>query len=97
MCPFLRIARDHRKNESSTIDRRDETKQNHAYLVEKNRLLRDRINDLEATVEKKEERITELEEEIEQLKVDLAAVTGKQARELVNELLQQRKAIIIRR
>ncbi|WP_254533477.1 hypothetical protein [Natrinema gelatinilyticum] len=53
-------------------DRRDETKQNHAYLVEKNRLLRDRINDLEATVEQKEDRITELEEEIEQPKVDLA-------------------------
>ncbi|WP_254525987.1 hypothetical protein [Natrinema caseinilyticum] len=59
------------QNESSTTDGRDETKQNHAYLVEKNRLLKDRINDLEATVERKTERITELEEEIERLKVEL--------------------------
>ncbi|WP_254533436.1 hypothetical protein [Natrinema gelatinilyticum] len=60
------------KNESSTTDRRDETNQNHAYLVEKNRLLTDRIDDLEATVERKNERITELEKEIKRFKVELA-------------------------
>ncbi|SFL46312.1 hypothetical protein SAMN04487950_3873 [Halogranum rubrum] len=38
-----------------------------AYLVEKNRLLRERVNTLEATLDKRDERIEELEAEVERL------------------------------
>ena len=41
----------HRKGGSSTAGDRDNPAQNHAYLVEKNRLLSDRVDDLEAALE----------------------------------------------
>ncbi|WP_222914074.1 hypothetical protein [Natrinema sp. SYSU A 869] len=50
-----------RQSESSIAGSRDEPVQNHAYLVEKNRLLTDRVDDLEVTLEEKDERIADLE------------------------------------
>ncbi|WP_049891202.1 phage NrS-1 polymerase family protein [Natrinema versiforme] len=61
-----------RQSESSTAGSRDEPARNHAYLVEKNRLLTDRINDLEATLEEKDERIADLEATNETLREALS-------------------------
>jgi len=63
-----------RTSESSTTASRDESGQNRnrAYLVEKNRLLTDRVDELEATLEQKTERIEQLEATIEDLKTELA-------------------------
>ncbi|WP_226483283.1 hypothetical protein [Natrinema amylolyticum] len=60
-----------RQSESSTAGSRDEPAQNHAYLVEKNRLLTDRVDELEATLEEKDERIADLEEATEALREQL--------------------------
>ncbi|TMT81803.1 hypothetical protein E2L06_18045 [Haloterrigena sp. H1] len=53
----------HRTSEPSTTASRDKSERtpNRAYLVEKNRLLTDRVDELEATLEQKTERINELE------------------------------------
>jgi len=51
---------------------RDDSDRSHAYLTEKNRLLTDRVDELEATLERKNERIDTLEAEIERLTEDLA-------------------------
>ncbi|QFU84771.1 phage NrS-1 polymerase family protein [Natronorubrum aibiense] len=63
-----------RTSEPSTTASRDESKrtQNRAYLVEKNRLLTDRIDELETTLEQKTERINRLEATIEDLETELA-------------------------
>jgi len=62
-----------RTSESSTTASRDQSErtQNRAYLVEKNRLLTDRVDELEATLEQKTERIEQLEATIEDLKTEL--------------------------
>ncbi|SFL66954.1 hypothetical protein SAMN04487950_4544 [Halogranum rubrum] len=49
-----------------------------AYLVEKNRLLRERVNTLEATLEERDERIDELETEVARL-TDADAVQPRQS------------------
>ncbi|WP_049890855.1 phage NrS-1 polymerase family protein [Natrinema versiforme] len=61
-----------RESESSTTSSRDEPAQNHAYLVEKNRLLTDRVDELEATLEEKDDRINELEATNETLREHLS-------------------------
>ncbi|MDF9748472.1 MULTISPECIES: hypothetical protein [Natrinema] len=63
-----------RTSKSSTTASRDELEQNQnrAYLVEKNRLLTVRVDELEATLEQKDERIDRLEATIEDLKTELA-------------------------
>ncbi|WP_226043281.1 hypothetical protein [Natrinema sp. DC36] len=63
-----------RTSESSTSASRDDSEQNrnHAYLVEKNRLLTDRVDELEATLEQKTERIDRLETTIEDLRTELS-------------------------
>ena len=61
-----------KESESSTTDNRDEPAQNHAYLVEKNRLLSDRVDDLEATLEEKDDHIAELETTNEALREQLS-------------------------
>lgn len=61
-----------KESKSSTGENRDEPAQNHAYLVEKNRLLSDRVDDLEATLEEKDERIAELEATNEALRETLS-------------------------
>jgi primase-polymerase (primpol)-like protein len=50
----------------------DDIDRDQAYLVEKNRLLADRVDALEATLEQKHERIETLEREVQQLKDELA-------------------------
>ncbi|MGQ3414462.1 phage NrS-1 polymerase family protein [Natrinema sp. LN54] len=60
-----------RQSESSTAGSRDEPAENHAYLVEKNRLLTDRVDDLETTLEEKDERIADLEATNEALREQL--------------------------
>ncbi|WP_089699611.1 phage NrS-1 polymerase family protein [Halogranum gelatinilyticum] len=50
----------------------DDVDRNRAYLVEKNRLLADRVDTLEATLEQKNERIETLEREVQQLEDELA-------------------------
>ena len=60
-----------RQSESSTAGSRDEPAQNHAYLAEKNRLLTDRVDELEATLEEKDERIVDLEATTEALREQL--------------------------
>jgi len=50
-----------------------ETDRSRAYLTEKNRLLSERVDELEATLEQKTERIETLEAEIERLTEELAA------------------------
>ena len=50
-----------------------ETDRSRAYLTEKNRLLSERVDELEATLEQKTERIETLEAEIERLTDGLAA------------------------
>ncbi|GAB7121021.1 phage NrS-1 polymerase family protein [Natrinema pallidum] len=60
-----------RQSESSTAGSRDEPAENHAYLVEKNRLLTDRVDDLEAALEEKDERIADLEATNEALREQL--------------------------
>ncbi|SEU14672.1 hypothetical protein [Natrinema hispanicum] len=65
-----------RTSEPSTTASRDKSERtpnrNRAYLVEKNRLLTDRVDELEATLEQKTERIEQLEATIEDLKTELA-------------------------
>ena len=56
----------------STDARHDESGRSHAYLTEKNRLLTDRVDELEATLKQKNERIDTLEAEVERLKAELA-------------------------
>jgi primase-polymerase (primpol)-like protein len=51
----------------------DDADQSRAYLAEKNRLLSERVDELEATLEQKTERIETLEAEIERLTDELAA------------------------
>ncbi|UIP01630.1 hypothetical protein Hbl1158_16165 (plasmid) [Halobaculum sp. CBA1158] len=51
----------------------DEADRSRAYLSEKNRLLSERVDELEATLEQKTERIETLEAEIERLTDELAA------------------------
>ncbi|ELY72164.1 hypothetical protein C488_15382 [Natrinema pellirubrum DSM 15624] len=60
-----------RQNESAITGSRDEPAENHAYLVEKNRLLTDRVDDLETTLEEKNERIDALEATNEALREQL--------------------------
>ncbi|WP_049915135.1 phage NrS-1 polymerase family protein [Natrialba taiwanensis] len=60
-----------RESESPTTGDRDEPAKNHAYLVEKNRLLSDRVDDLEATLKEKDDRIDELEATNELLREQL--------------------------
>ncbi|MFB1066250.1 hypothetical protein [Natrinema sp. H-ect4] len=62
----------YRQSESSTAGSRTEPAQNHAYLVEKNRLLTDRVDELEATLEEKDDRIDELEATNEALREHLS-------------------------
>jgi len=57
----------------SSADARDDSERSHAYLIEKNRLLTERVDELEATLEQKTERIDTLEAEIERLTDELAA------------------------
>jgi len=52
---------------SATDEDSDSSERTRAYLAEKNRLLADRVDELEATVKQKDERIEQLEAEIEQL------------------------------
>jgi putative DNA primase/helicase len=54
----------------------DEADRSRAYLAEKNRLLSKRVDELEATLEQKTERIETLETEIERLTDELAARDG---------------------
>ncbi|SFT10331.1 hypothetical protein SAMN04488556_0151 [Halostagnicola kamekurae] len=61
-----------RESESSTTNNRNEPAQNHAYMVEKNRLLSDRVDNLEAALEEKDERIAELETTNEALRETLS-------------------------
>jgi primase-polymerase (primpol)-like protein len=77
-----------RTSETSTAATRDKSdrKQNRAYLIEKNRLLTDRVDELEATLEQKTERIEQLEATIENLKTELAE------RDRVIEQTQEKQA-----
>ncbi|QCS44725.1 hypothetical protein [Natrinema versiforme] len=59
------------QSKTSTTSSGDESVQNHAYLVEKNRLLTNRVDELEAALERKNERIDTLEAEIERLTAEL--------------------------
>jgi len=52
---------------SATDEDNDSSERTRAYLTEKNRLLADRIDELEATLKQKNERIDQLEAEIERL------------------------------
>ncbi|WP_459190901.1 phage NrS-1 polymerase family protein [Halosimplex sp. J119] len=56
----------------SSADARDDSERSRAYLTEKNRLLSERVDELEATLEQKTERIDTLEAEIERLTDELA-------------------------
>lgn len=57
----------------STVRARDASERSRAYLTEKNRLLSERVDELEAMLEQKTERIDTLEAEIERLTDELAA------------------------
>ena len=57
----------------SSADARDDSERSRAYLTEKNRLLSERVDELEATLEQKTERINTLEAEIERLTDELTA------------------------
>lgn len=61
-----------RQSESSTAGSPTEPAQNQAYMVEKNRLLTDRVDELEATLEEKDDRIDELEATNEALREHLS-------------------------
>jgi primase-polymerase (primpol)-like protein len=56
----------------SSADARADSERSRAYLTEKNRLLSERVDELEATLEQKTERIDTLEAEIERLTDELA-------------------------
>ncbi|KTG30225.1 phage NrS-1 polymerase family protein, partial [Haloferax profundi] len=58
--------------ESTDVDTDEPNRQN-AYLIEKNQLLSTRVSELEATIEQKDERIEELESQVEGLSADLSA------------------------
>jgi primase-polymerase (primpol)-like protein len=63
----------HASSGTSTTDTgRGKSGRSHAYLTEKNRLLSDRVDELEATLKQKDERIDTLEAEIERLMEELA-------------------------
>ena len=55
-----------------SADARDDSERSRAYLTEKNRLLSERVDELEATLEQKTERVDTLEAEIERLTDELA-------------------------
>ncbi|ELZ28979.1 hypothetical protein C474_13794 [Halogeometricum pallidum JCM 14848] len=58
----------HTNSENVTSDADgDDSDRTHAYLIEKNRLLTERVDELEARLEQKNERIDTLEAELEQL------------------------------
>jgi len=57
----------------SSVGTRDNSERSRAYLTEKNRLLSERVDELEATLEQKVERIDTLEAEVERLTDELAA------------------------
>ncbi|MFC4452082.1 hypothetical protein [Halorussus aquaticus] len=58
--------------EDSSVDTgRDESRRSQAYLTEKNRLLAERVEELETLLEWKNERIDELEAEVERLTAEL--------------------------
>jgi putative DNA primase/helicase len=59
-------------DEPTTGGAHDDSERSRAYLTEKNRLLTDRVDELEATLERKNERIDTLEAEIERLTEELA-------------------------
>jgi len=60
---------------TTRVEGRDEAdSRSRAYLAEKNRVLADRVDDLEATLDAKSERIEELSAEVERLKAELEAV-----------------------
>ncbi|GAB7010836.1 hypothetical protein JCM31271_27790 [Halorubrum trueperi] len=56
----------------SSADARDDSERSRAYLTEKNRLLSERVDELEATLAEKTKRIDTLEAEIERLTDELA-------------------------
>ncbi|MFC7205265.1 hypothetical protein ACFQJC_17280 [Haloferax namakaokahaiae] len=60
------------ESEATDLDT-DEPDRQSAYLVEKNQLLSTRVNELEATIEQKDERIAELESQVENLSAELSA------------------------
>jgi primase-polymerase (primpol)-like protein len=65
-------SRDSASTGDSSVDAgRDESKRSQAYLTEKNRLLSERVEELETLLEWKNERIEELETEVEQLTAEL--------------------------
>jgi len=57
----------------SAVPSRDDSERSRAYLAEKNRLLTERVDELEATLERKTERIETLEADVERLTDALAA------------------------
>ncbi|WP_042661976.1 hypothetical protein [Haloferax sp. ATB1] len=66
--------------ETTDVDTDEPDRQN-TYLLEKNQLLSTRVNELEATIEQKDERIAELERQIEDLSVEPSAGSGEDNRE----------------
>ncbi|AUV84459.1 hypothetical protein C2R22_23215 (plasmid) [Salinigranum rubrum] len=60
-------------DESIATTSRDDSERSRAYLTEKNRLLAERVDELEAALEHKTERIETLEAEIERLEQEIAA------------------------
>ncbi|OIB57330.1 hypothetical protein [Natrialba sp. SSL1] len=55
-------------SETSSNSDRNKSSRTHAYLAEKNRLLTDRVDELEETLKRKNERIDQLETKLEDLK-----------------------------
>ena len=59
--------------DTDTGDGVEESTRSQAYLTEKNRLLTDRVDELEAMLEQRNEHIDALEAEIQRLKVELTS------------------------
>ncbi|WP_049969039.1 phage NrS-1 polymerase family protein [Haloferax prahovense] len=59
----------------------DEPNRQNAYLIEKNQLLSTRVSELEATIKQKDERIAELESQLEDLSAEPSAGSGEDNRE----------------
>ncbi|QOS13391.1 uncharacterized protein HfgLR_20755 (plasmid) [Haloferax gibbonsii] len=66
--------------ETTDVDT-DEPDRRNAYLVEKNQLLSTRVSELEATIEQKDERIAELERQVEDLVAEPSGQSDEDDRE----------------
>ena len=79
------------ETDTDTADGIEESTRSQAHLSEKNRLLTDRVDELEATLEQKNERIDALEAEIHRLK-DALTSRDQETQQVLQETVEESKS-----